>query len=359
MVSKILRSKHKYLNQDIAREPPNVDTPHSKISKPLEQLDESAPWSSWSEIIAAGSYAMASMQARPQSSPTSPSESEFSSVAPSRPGSTGGSKAGDNNGVPTTCINCFTQTTPLWRRNPEGYPLCNACGLFLKLYGVVRPLSLKTDVIKKRNRGSSNQLPFGTASTRSLKKVSRKNLIRQTPATTPTYGKSHGQNDSASPPSAVPRSPASSNKKMHRSQSNAVDETAHSMQTSAAWMADCSEMSVPKLDRTMSDVYQDELYNPVLPLTRTPQHAFSRYRSTSPPMSSPIVPTHVPSPPPRSDTQSEQYPIVQQARHQGDSMRNGILIDGERYACNACFCDDRVGSCQHTGRYHSSEHILG
>lgn len=57
------------------------------------------------------------------------------------------------NGQPTTCTNCLTQTTPLWRRDPDGLPLCNACGLFLKLHGVVRPLSLKTDVIKKRNRG--------------------------------------------------------------------------------------------------------------------------------------------------------------------------------------------------------------
>lgn len=54
----------------------------------------------------------------------------------------------------TRCTNCNTQTTPLWRRNPEGQPLCNACGLFLKLHGVVRPLSLKTDVIKKRQRGN-------------------------------------------------------------------------------------------------------------------------------------------------------------------------------------------------------------
>ncbi|KAK9352851.1 hypothetical protein V1523DRAFT_397081 [Lipomyces doorenjongii] len=59
------------------------------------------------------------------------------------------------NGQPTTCTNCHTQTTPLWRRDPEGQPLCNACGLFLKLHGVVRPLSLKTDVIKKRNRGGA------------------------------------------------------------------------------------------------------------------------------------------------------------------------------------------------------------
>ena len=140
------------------------------------------------------------MSARPQSSPCSPPQSGYSSVAPSRPASPGGTKNNENNGVPTTCTNCYTQTTPLWRRNPEGHPLCNACGLFLKLHGVVRPLSLKTDVIKKRNRGSGNQLPIGTA-TRSSKKASRKNSIAQTPATTPTSAKPPSLNDSASPPS--------------------------------------------------------------------------------------------------------------------------------------------------------------
>ncbi|KAJ1986273.1 Sodium- and chloride-dependent GABA transporter 1 [Coemansia umbellata] len=50
------------------------------------------------------------------------------------------------------CSNCSTTTTPLWRRDPEGKPLCNACGLFYKLHGVTRPLSLKTNTIKKRNR---------------------------------------------------------------------------------------------------------------------------------------------------------------------------------------------------------------
>ncbi|KAJ6586909.1 hypothetical protein DFH09DRAFT_909856 [Mycena vulgaris] len=64
---------------------------------------------------------------------------------------TGGSDEGE---VPTLCTNCQTTNTPLWRRDPEGQPLCNACGLFYKLHGVVRPLSLKTDVIKKRNRAS-------------------------------------------------------------------------------------------------------------------------------------------------------------------------------------------------------------
>ena len=217
MVSKILRSKHKYLEQDVGGEPPTVDRAQSKISKPLEELDESAPWSSWSENTAAGSYTM-----------------------------------------------------------------------------------------------------------------------------------------------KVPRSPASSNKQRHGSQSNAVDKNVHSMQTSAAWTADCSGMSVPKLDRTMSDVYQDELYNPVLPLARTPQSSFSQNRSMLPPMSSSFVPAHVPSPPRKSNTQSEQYPIVQRAPYPGHSMHNGIVINGERYACKECFDGNRVSSCQHIGRYSKKlRYILG
>lgn len=51
-----------------------------------------------------------------------------------------------------TCQNCQTSTTPLWRRDEMGAVLCNACGLFLKLHGRPRPISLKTDVIKSRNR---------------------------------------------------------------------------------------------------------------------------------------------------------------------------------------------------------------
>lgn len=113
-----------------------------------------------------------------QDNSTSPPQTGFDTAESSRPTSPGGSKPGDQQ--PTTCTNCLTQTTPLWRRNPEGQPLCNACGLFLKLHGVVRPLSLKTDVIKKRNRGSGNTAGPGTSNNRSRAK-SRKNSIVQAP----------------------------------------------------------------------------------------------------------------------------------------------------------------------------------
>lgn len=74
--------------------------------------------------------------------------------------------------VPIECTNCKTKTTPLWRRDPEGLPLCNACGLFLKLHGETRPLSLKTDVIKKRNRGGSNTILNKGSYSNSLHKLS-------------------------------------------------------------------------------------------------------------------------------------------------------------------------------------------
>lgn len=50
------------------------------------------------------------------------------------------------------CANCGTTTTTLWRRNGEGEPVCNACGLYFKLHQVNRPMSMKKDGIQTRKR---------------------------------------------------------------------------------------------------------------------------------------------------------------------------------------------------------------
>ncbi|CAL8143971.1 unnamed protein product [Orchesella dallaii] len=51
-----------------------------------------------------------------------------------------------------TCSNCQTSTTTLWRRNNQGDPVCNACGLYFKLHGVPRPKTMKKEGIQTRKR---------------------------------------------------------------------------------------------------------------------------------------------------------------------------------------------------------------
>ncbi|MEE6477106.1 hypothetical protein FKM82_011359 [Ascaphus truei] len=58
--------------------------------------------------------------------------------------------------VGLSCANCHTTTTTLWRRNAEGEPVCNACGLYMKLHGVPRPLAMKKDGIQTRKRKPKN-----------------------------------------------------------------------------------------------------------------------------------------------------------------------------------------------------------
>ncbi|KAM9791968.1 transcription factor GATA-6 [Syngnathus typhle] len=78
-----------------------------------------------------------------------------------------------------SCANCQTSTTTLWRRNAEGEPVCNACGLYTKLHGVPRPLAMKKEGIQTRKRkpktlnktkggsGSSNSVAMTPTSTSS------------------------------------------------------------------------------------------------------------------------------------------------------------------------------------------------
>uniref|UniRef100_A0A915PI61 GATA-type domain-containing protein n=1 Tax=Setaria digitata TaxID=48799 RepID=A0A915PI61_9BILA len=85
------------------------------------------------------------------------------------------------------CANCQGTNTTLWRRDTEGHPVCNACGLYYKLHQVQRPISMKKE---------------GTLQTRKRKQKSEGNGILRQPASSKklashhsrggrTYGNSH------------------------------------------------------------------------------------------------------------------------------------------------------------------------
>uniref|UniRef100_A0A8R1HTS2 GATA-type domain-containing protein n=1 Tax=Caenorhabditis japonica TaxID=281687 RepID=A0A8R1HTS2_CAEJA len=55
------------------------------------------------------------------------------------------------------CSNCNGTNTTLWRRNADGDPVCNACGLYYKLHHIARPTSMKKDgALQTRKRKSKN-----------------------------------------------------------------------------------------------------------------------------------------------------------------------------------------------------------
>ncbi|XP_055343552.1 uncharacterized protein LOC129591774 [Paramacrobiotus metropolitanus] len=55
---------------------------------------------------------------------------------------------------PYTCANCHVDTTTLWRRDQNGNPVCNACGLYFRMYGVARPATMRRDNIRTRTSKS-------------------------------------------------------------------------------------------------------------------------------------------------------------------------------------------------------------
>ncbi|XP_069584472.1 transcription factor GATA-4 isoform X2 [Ranitomeya imitator] len=117
--------------------------------------------------------------------------------------------------VGLSCANCHTTTTTLWRRNAEGEPVCNACGLYMKLHGVPRPLAMKKEGIQTRKRKPKNLSksktptgPNGTDNpTPSTITADDMRPIKIEPGLTPPYG--HSTLSQASALSTITSHPSS------------------------------------------------------------------------------------------------------------------------------------------------------
>ena len=125
------------------------------------------------------------------------------------------------------CQNCTTSTTPLWRRDEIGSVLCNACGLFLKLHGRARPISLKTDVIKSRNRVKTSGPGQGLKKKVCLLETSTKSLRiprRVNPPYQSLFDTSNGLGDArAQANTPPPTGPGGHRRTSHKSQNGHSD----------------------------------------------------------------------------------------------------------------------------------------
>ena len=62
------------------------------------------------------------------------------------------SEESDANYLGPECSHCRTHRTSVWRRSKSGDQLCNACGVYARLRGKPRPLSLKKNKIRPRSK---------------------------------------------------------------------------------------------------------------------------------------------------------------------------------------------------------------
>ncbi|ORZ36966.1 hypothetical protein BCR44DRAFT_1431200 [Catenaria anguillulae PL171] len=96
----------------------------------------------------------------------------------------------------TRCVNCYTSTTPLWRRTPDNAAVCcNACGLFFRHHGQHRPI---TDEERRANL-LDTALPTTTATTDDVDRQQQPDSLEMAAAAALAGRLSHSSSSEASP----------------------------------------------------------------------------------------------------------------------------------------------------------------
>ncbi|KAG1873222.1 hypothetical protein F4604DRAFT_1881012 [Suillus subluteus] len=168
-----------------------------------------------------------------------------------RPKSMRASHGEGRRGGSAQCYNCHTTATPLWRKDDEGKTVCNACGLYYKLHGSARPISMKSDIIRKRSRHDAR------AQRSSLADTPGASNTPGTPSETP----SQTQTPSASP--GVSRRPTPSPSPILAPDSTTQPVASHSMSAgmgAGAGMVGTGMGGSSELMGALGDTYA--VYNP-------------------------------------------------------------------------------------------------
>jgi GATA zinc finger len=75
----------------------------------------------------------------------------------------------DANYVGPECSHCRTHHTSVWRRSKAGEQLCNACGVYARLRGKPRPLSLKRNKIRPRSKHLPKWISYSSYPSRNVR----------------------------------------------------------------------------------------------------------------------------------------------------------------------------------------------